>query len=429
MPNEEKPLLNPIEFTTTSDTKAEPEQFLPESFGQRRYWGSAFLMSLLLLPIGTLKSVMQLLTGQPYAALKTLGKSLLAGIGIPILTFIGCLFPRKAQQIIGKVMVPAKLLCHEDDDEVWAHASHLYKETTIKVNNNSIETAHIDADNEQNTQCTIKFLGNAYTYKTQFNNHFYDKRNLNRQIRVFNYPDVSASENDLINAGIAQVYQLAAENKWDYQQVARNIQFYGHSLGGAVALQVAKFFKEKHNINIPVFVDRSFSSLEHVVAAYAQRFAAIPIVYAKKLTPLILKAAGWKLNSIEACNTLEPETISAINITQPAEQKPSKWERLKRFFGKNTPNADEHIPNGTAFTENVLTASSTTKALAKLTCRTAIYMATQQVTEAHSAHLTNLHVTDRDNWNGYDFYSWTVAQQQALAEDQPIDQSAAVYQP
>lgn len=87
----------------------------------------------------------------------------------------------------------------------------------------------------------------------------------------------ASSEDDVVTDGIAQVQRLL-----DGDVLPKDITLCGHSVGGAVATLVAKYFY-RHGIEIKVINDRSFSSLTNgtVGVIQSEAFQGRPEVYSQ----------------------------------------------------------------------------------------------------------------------------------------------------
>lgn len=196
----------------------------------------------------------------------------------------------------------------------------------------------------------LYFCGNGYSFK-ESNADVY-LRKFGYQVRAFNYPALNgASSGDhmiaAVNAGIDQVYAIiAAEGlSWDKpQQIIQKCKLYGHSTGGAIALNVALHFKQVHGIDLSVILDRSLSSFAAAVGDKLHRLFSVPFWFAENLSQAVLYAGGnLNIDSMTAYNQLNPEAIDYFNVVE-AEDQPEEIE-LTNLVATGAAHLNAHQPD------------------------------------------------------------------------------------
>lgn len=367
---------------------------------------AALIGSIGIIPLNTFKAIVQLMTGQPFEALKTFFLGIGSGISFSLLSLLALLAPGLTQKLMGKMLVPA-----------WYYFPKNPKYTLNKKPNNLInyelkttqffiqtDKGNVDAikitvrpeDAEEKkaedySKYTIHFLGNGGSFQNaEFTiDCFYESLRTRRHVIICNHPGANPHETsytplsrrDLANVGIAAVTQLAKQHHWSNADIAKNIQLSGMSLGGAVALQIALHFKKKFNILIPIHVDRSFGKLSHVIAAHLADIVQVPMVYAEKLAAIMFYSTEWELDSAEAYKQLTDPGLKlhCMNIADhlPPPDKSfiermrdkSGLNRLRDFiFGeKPAQHSDPIILDGTTLSNALSTTpSSHTTIITKL---------------------------------------------------------------
>lgn len=231
------------------------------------------------------------------------------------------------------------------------------------INQNSfIDTVDIPASTPTSK---YRLVFNASLEIYQFNFSKYQKENeaINCNTRTFNYPsltkdDVFESMNDLVNAGIAEVYDLAKKMNWKNEEIEKNLHLFGYCFGGSIALQVAAYFKLRHQVNIPIFVDRSFSSINAVASKLIRDYTGLPEWYAKILCATYLFASGdLDIDSIAAVKKLDPNFVFYTNLDHSKIPTPPTTlaQKFKKFFGigKSAKSADSIVLEGASLAESI----------------------------------------------------------------------------
>ncbi|MHB1948446.1 MAG: hypothetical protein ACYCQI_10080 [Gammaproteobacteria bacterium] len=215
----------------------------------------------------------------------------------------------------------------------------------------------------------LYFCPNAGFYQNNFSQLVVEGQRLKCHTRAFNYPGVTKSDNldslyDVINAGIAQIYDLAKRNNWTNADIEKNLHLYGHCWGGAIAAQVAAYFKEKHQVNIKIFVDRSFLSLQSATAGFVNRECGLPLWYAKRFCAAIFFGGGEiNLDSYIAVKKLDPSKVAYINLghKNPPSVASGFLQKIKIFLGLGKPSrdADNVIVDGATLADGLEHEKST----------------------------------------------------------------------
>ena len=131
-------------------------------------------------------------------------------------------------------------------------------------NNGLIETVNIVPkfyNKNKNKKIIVVFNPNGGTWQKNLYQLLTWANELNQIVVSFNYRGVgrssptAESSQDLISDGIAVVNNLNLN-----RMNASRVILYGHSIGGAIATDVAWFF-HKRDLKVKLFVDRSFKSL------------------------------------------------------------------------------------------------------------------------------------------------------------------------
>ncbi len=276
----------------------------------------------------------------------------------------------------------------------------------VKAGDEVIDSVDVLIPNK-NVPYQIVFLPNAEAYQTGYGNYVCPPLTGDRyryHTRIFNYPGVTIYQGkavldetnglfdtiqkkwrqefpesvvELIAAGVAQIYQLKAQNGWSWEQVVANLNLYGHSLGGGVAAQVRAHFIEYHQVYLKTFIDRSFSSLKAVGVSYANKYAHLPAWFSGPISQMALHGAGgWELDTLESLKKYGDKNVNYINVfLRPQEKYPSPWEQVKKFFGlgEDPVSADNIIFDDATLArgiEDTHTAASTHAQVMRLTLGT-----------------------------------------------------------
>lgn len=181
----------------------------------------------------------------------------------------------------------------------------------------------------------INFLGNAGLYEEDFNlNEMQNDANqLQCNVVGFNYRGVGESKTtgkfaqsieDLVVDGIAQVNRLLEKGV-----PASRITLKGHSLGGAIAVLVTKYFHD-HGQKISVFCDRSFRDLTHVVVGWIRKsesklLGSLSYPFIK----LALLATKWEINVAGAFKAI-PEAYKQYVVIKPSHEEKVEAKRRDR---------------------------------------------------------------------------------------------------
>lgn len=289
----------------------------------------------------------------------------------------------------------------------WRNKPKLLKERIphenidIKAQEETVDTIELKSTKSASAPYQIIFLANASLYEEHIKHAVDLREKTGAHTRVMNYPGVKIynhqnvheepkewgawlqkpfrqelpeSFNELINAGIAQVYALKKEKKWDWDEVVKQVHLYGHSLGGGVAAQVRKHFIKKHHIKLKTFVDRSYSSFADVSAAQLNTYGGVPFVLAKGLALVALYGAGdWNHDTLASLKKYGGENFKYVNI-HPFASDMSAWGKIKKAFGLgNELLADDILPDSAALMtrieEEAKSSPSTAKILGELADR------------------------------------------------------------
>lgn len=212
------------------------------------------------------------------------------------------------------------------------------------------------------TRIRLVFCAAAEMYQLRFNKIPHENELLHCDTRLFNYPGVTknnaTSSLDWINAGIAEVYDLAKKNNWSNAELEKNCHLSGYCFGGAVALQVAAYFKEKHNIDLLMFIDRSFTSYLAAMAGVLHTYSGLPFFLSQLLASTFLYGAGdLNMDSMAAIKKINPQKLYPINLGHPTPPilPKTRIEKLKYFFGigKKPNSADNILQDGTALADGI----------------------------------------------------------------------------
>jgi len=389
-------------------------------------WFGVAFWSLFIIPVSLPKVVGLLFTAQPWQALKTLVSSVLATIVIFGAALINILIPF-GRSTVASSFLPSFYYDKKDEflaaqkkvtsgEEKISSISLEYKgkqyptfsEVSVRTQNGSIDTTdlffYLPADDKQEDRTTtskylIEFMPQGGFYQQSLWSMIKNRDKFNYNVRAFNYPGVGKlypkpnhvynnydqfefpaySYLDLVNAGIAQIYQLAKKNQWTNEQIAKNVKLQGTSLGGAIALQVAAYFKTNYQIEIPIIIDRTFSSSRALVAGLLNKYSSIPTWYCKWLMPMLLFAGDdWDIDSIAAFKELGSSKVEYRNIghspyeiveqeqkKRVVESRPkSSWRKIQELVGRPIEDADPIIRDGATLLEGL--GGSLTHTSAKL---------------------------------------------------------------
>ena len=130
-----------------------------------------------------------------------------------------------------------------------------------------------------------------------------------QNILMFNYRNTGGSTGkptsykDLVIDGLAQIDYLLSQGV-----KPENITLYGHSLGGAVATEVAAHMHAQDKPAGRLFVDRSFTRISDVIPSL--KFITKPLLY----------MAGWNFNPINAMKRMDGGTTQTTVIEYAAQE-------------------------------------------------------------------------------------------------------------
>lgn len=355
-------------YPEVKDTPKEKIFTQDQSDNSRLSWLGTTFVSLYIMPLGILNSLdyfvrtiamrlrdgsgnfFDILIDTTATSIEMALKAIGAGIIFPIISGASIIYPRIGQAAISTALLeniynPFKAKAQHSLAE-YNNAQKLFVETDKGI----IDSVDLLTDDPRNEKYLIRFCGMATTYLNSLPHADEERRELDINIRLFNYPKqlisgyTAKSKMDFINAGKAQIYQLAKDKQWTNKQIAANVFIMGHSLGGGIALEVAKYFKIEFGIDIPILVFNSFNSLHSAIAGHFHQHCGLSINFGRRLTLSVLESSGnWDLNSIDAAQKLNPDYLYYINLIHPTN---------------TNRNADNLIPDGSTFTEGMATQSS-----------------------------------------------------------------------
>ena len=189
-------------------------------------------------------------------------------------------------------------------------------------------------------------------YQKQIETIIKQQSKIKAHTRLFNYPGISkagvvTSTEDLINAGIAEVYDLAKRNQWSNADLSRNLHLYSYCSGGLFATQVALYFKQKHNVDLTIFVDRCYSSWQGAIAREIHDHCGLPMSYGKLLAGSVLYATGdFNVNAEKAIEKLNPAFVNYINIApDPVTNSATQIRKALRLSHASQKGSDGTIPD------------------------------------------------------------------------------------
>jgi hypothetical protein len=307
-------------------------------------------------------------------------------IGIPILGSIGSvlafLFPdRIGSWFATKSITPMGLLFKLEENKtdqsltLESKLTHGKQRLTLPQNSQrrdvescdqtTIDSLDIPLADNNTSRHRITFNAALQIYHTEARSYTTENEALHCQTRAFNYPGITDNNhidhmNDIINAGIAQVYDLAKLHQWTNAEAEKNLHLYGYCYGGAVALQVAAYFKLRHQMNLKIFVDRSFRTLTDAIAGLMARHTGLPFWYARVMAGCYLYAGNELfLDSITAAKTLNKDYLYYINVGDAnPDKRTTFYSTVKKFFGIGAePSPDCIITDPASFT-NAFAAES-----------------------------------------------------------------------
>ncbi len=165
---------------------------------------------------------------------------------------------------------------------------------------------------DEHTPCIVVFVGNDCCVEEKYAHLLDMSKSLNCHVIASNYPDVGSNKQkaniyqDVVDSGI-ELYNaidtlLGASDESPYR--GKKL-LYGHSLGGAVATDVAAQLNDN---DVLLVNDRSFSTC----SAKAQQQVSSDLQ--KQLTKMIVTAGQWDINAIKSYSQIKDDNKLAIEI-------------------------------------------------------------------------------------------------------------------
>jgi len=313
-------------------------------FRRLAYVATAVLSVVSIIPL-SLKMLWNLCNFKFKAAAKNFLAVIVAPLGMVLISIASIFFPSKVGGYLVKWgVLPAAQCKKKEKPRIKEFLDSRNGASIYQLFFNPNGSAVIPGDNEK-AVFKIKYFNYPGTFlfpKIKDNNNSKNLKDLK-----CTSPD---SVVRLVNAGIKQVYELKGKKDWSW--VSNKLHFYGHSLGGGVALQVAAHFKVEHDVDINVFCDRTFSSIKDVAAEWINRLTGLPQSYGRILASTVLFAAGnWNLDSMAAVKKLTPKFLKYVNvghINQEEEEDNLKW--FEKLFKED---ADKIILNGSTLADGI----------------------------------------------------------------------------
>lgn len=356
-----------------------PHPIIQEQVINRLKWVEVLIL-MLASPIPLLgKALLNLLNG----SFKESGKNILTAIALLLLgsgvSIVGILLPNLANTLVQAGAFPAKQIFQANSqsqdkrsirEEVGPKptpnehiAYHTMNGTLLElklpptrtfpevkgIDGIVIDTADVKSS-EATARYRICFNANASYYQKHFPRTAEQTEILQVNSRLFNYPGITKSDSvksvyDIINSGIAEVYDLAKTNQWSNHDIEKNLHIYGYCSGGLFALQVAVYFKQKHNIDLTIILDRSPASLQ-AVAAEQLEYLGMPSAYAKLLYQSLLQAGGnFDIDAVSAIRLLNPAKVHYINIGYITPPPPETLQESYGIGPHRLTSADPGVPD------------------------------------------------------------------------------------
>lgn len=295
-----------------------------------------------------------------------LAAPLLFGVIIPIVSIIGFLFPGSVgKSLTRSIVFPAVV----DNDAILENKRKRSKyRTQVNLNyqwellqgyedyNNKITVKKVqsqyvseckkaeawDIEPKAGADNTIiYFCGNGYPFQSweKMAELMEVSSELGVNIRVFNYPAVTNILKDdenfmkaAIKEGILQVYDVISKRGLDVnnpnhkQAIIDSCRLHAHSTGGGIALHVALYFQQQHDINLFVMQDRSFSSFAAAMGAQIANSTGMFFALTRRLSQLLLYAMGdSNIDNMAAYEKLKnKKRIDYFNAAQPGRANADK---------------------------------------------------------------------------------------------------------
>lgn len=209
----------------------------------------------------------------------------------------------------------------------------------------------------------VVFGPGASLYQLEYDQIVNSNKKIHCNTRAFNYPGVTKDDhvesvNDLVDAGIAEVYDVAKKMRWTNAELEKNLHLYGYCLGSAIALQVALYFKQRHNVNLVTFADRPPKSFADLAARLLAEISGMPEWYMRWMAKASLYGGGeYNIDALAAVKKLDSEKVYCVNLANPkeTEKRPSLLQRARRFLGIGKPpaSADSIIRDGATLADGL----------------------------------------------------------------------------
>lgn len=226
--------------------------------------------------------------------------------------------------MLGKsiVSLPAWLTDILDKQKNHIRVEQIKNDSTVKISffkvsdseGASLDTVEVKAIDLLSPKFyIIRFDGMGMFFKGYLDEIAEDAINLECIIRGFNYRGIgesngsACSAQDLINDGIKQVRHLLDSNV-----DPRHIVLQGHSLGSAIAIKVAEYFKINEGKKLLVYSTCGFSSLSYAAALSAGKMGNNLTFSAT--CKRFFEYAKWEIDAAEAYRNLDEDQIDYIVI-------------------------------------------------------------------------------------------------------------------
>ncbi len=317
----------------------------------RAAWLATFFLSGVAIVPLTGKLILNLIDGivDPAARKAALGNLLGITVAFPItllLSGVSIIFPSWVGGRFARgIVLPIIPLYTLNIAKLQKKCQEFPKEYAHKVkglNGIEIDSADIPLENKDEKVQRYRIVFNAAAEMYQIGLDQYKRENAKLQCstRVFNYPGITEnnppdSSVDFVNAGIAEVYDLAKKMNWTNAELEKNLHLYGYCFGGSIAVQVAAYFKDKHGVDLLVFMDRAYSSYSAAMAGMLHSKLGVPLNLANVIATTFLYAGGdLDVDSIQAIKKCNPNCIHYLNVnTEKSHGTETVMEQMKHALG------------------------------------------------------------------------------------------------
>lgn len=218
------------------------------------------------------------------------------------------------QKMVGFFVIPGQFLYSklgplrkdleilERHKENWLKRRLGGEELTIQTEDHvALNAMHFNFCNHRNARTAIIFNGNGATYSSY---SFAGALSLERfrdngwNVVIFDYRGVLKSKGRATKEGLIKDGEAVFNDvKYRLNVPENSIVLHGHSIGGAVAAEVAKKHPQANYVN-----DRSLSSIETVIENSLGKNSTVA-----KLAKWMIKTAGWTFNPVEAWSQINGE--------------------------------------------------------------------------------------------------------------------------